>query len=123
MLPRAEKLTHDIVLLGGGHAHALVLDRLAMDPIRGACLTLISPDPTTPYTGMLPGHIAGHYGRNEIEIDLVRLARKASARLVLDRAVSVDRDRRIVRTAGGRDVCYDVLSFDIGVTAPVPSVP
>jgi selenide, water dikinase len=119
---QADPLTHDIVLIGGGHTHALVLHQFAMEPLKGAALTLISPDPTTPYTGMLPGHIAGHYTRDEIEIDLVRLARKAGARLILDRAIGLDREGRFVQTAGGRQIGYDVLSFDIGVTAPPPDI-
>ena len=73
-------LTRDLVLIGGGHAHALVLRRWGMAPLAGARVTLINPAPTAPYTGMLPGHIAGHYDRDALEIDLVRLARFAGAR-------------------------------------------
>ena len=43
---------------GGGYAHALVLLRWAMQPLPGARLTLIDPNPVAPYTGMLPGLIA-----------------------------------------------------------------
>ena len=62
-------LTKDLVLVGGGHTHALVLRMWAMKPLPGVRLTLISPDPTTAYSGMLPGHIAGHYPRKALEID------------------------------------------------------
>ena len=74
-------LTRDLVLIGGGHAHALVLRKWGMDPLPGARLTVINPGPTAPYTGMLPGHVAGHYSRDMLEIDLVRLCRHAGARL------------------------------------------
>ena len=70
-------LTRDLVFVGGGHAHALVLRKWGMNPLPGARLTLINPEPTAPYTGMLPGHIAGHYIREALEIDLMRLARFA----------------------------------------------
>jgi selenide,water dikinase len=73
----------DLVLIGGGHAHALVMRMWAMNPLPGTRVTLITPDPVTPYTGMLPGLIAGHYRRDELMIDLVRLARFAGARLIL----------------------------------------
>jgi selenide, water dikinase len=56
-------LVRDLVLVGGGHTHALVLKSWAMRPLAGARVTVINPDPTAPYTGMLPGHIAGHYER------------------------------------------------------------
>ena len=90
-------LTRDIVLIGGGHTHALVLRSFAMKPIPGARLTLINPGPTAPYSGMLPGHVAGHYARQTLDIDLVRLTRAAGARLILDQAVGIDRsEKRIV---------------------------
>ena len=56
-------LTKNVVLIGGGHAHALVMKSWAMDPTAGARVTVINPDPTAPYTGMLPGFVAGHYTR------------------------------------------------------------
>ena len=70
-------VTRDLVLVGGGHAHALVLRRWGMDPLPGSRLTLVNPGPTAPYTGMLPGFVAGHYDRDTLEIDLMALARHA----------------------------------------------
>ena len=75
-------LTRDLVLIGGGHAHALVLRKWSMNPLPGVRVTLINPGPTAPYTGMLPGHIAGHYSRESLEINLMRLTQFAAARLI-----------------------------------------
>lgn len=116
-------LVSDLVLIGGGHAHALVLRMWAMDPLPGVRLTLINPGPVTPYTGMLPGLIAGHYRRAEIMIDLVRLARSANARLIVDRATGIDRDARLIRLAGRPPLPYDLASLDIGVTSDLPELP
>ncbi len=116
-------LTRDIVLIGGGHAHALVLLKWAMAPLPGARLTLINPAPTAPYTGMLPGHVAGHYPREALEIDLVRLARHAGARLVLGRASGIDRQARRVQLPGRADIAYDIASLDIGITSDMPGLP
>ncbi len=110
-------LTRDLVLVGGGHAHALVLLSWGMNPLPGARLTVINPGPTAPYTGMLPGHIAGHYHRDDLEIDLVRLCRHAGARLILTRAVGIDRIARQIIVEGRRPIAYDVASIDIGITA------
>ena len=74
-------IVKDLVLIGGGHAHALVLRMWAMQPLAGVRVTVINPGPVAPYTGMLPGHIAGHYSSDEIMIDLVRLARWQDKRL------------------------------------------
>lgn len=116
-------LTRDLVLIGGGHAHALVLLRWAMNPLPGARLTVIDPNPTAPYTGMLPGHIAGHYSRRALEMDLVALARHAGARLVLGRAEGLDPVAQRVFIAGRPPIAYDVASLDIGITSDLPRLP
>ena len=115
-------LTRDIVLIGGGHTHALVLRRWAMAPVAGARLTLINPAPSAPYSGMLPGHIAGHYERSDLEIDLVKLARFANARLVLAPATGIDRTLRRIHVAGQADIFYDIASIDIGITTEIPAI-
>lgn len=116
-------LTRDLVLIGGGHTHALVLHKWAMQPLAGARVTLINPDPTAPYTGMLPGHIAGHYSRDALEIDLIRLARRAGARIILGRAKGLDPVARQVHVPGRPPIAYDVASIDIGITSDLPALP
>ncbi|MDC1413181.1 hypothetical protein N8370_10670 [Amylibacter sp.] len=59
--------TRDLVLVGGGHAHALVLKAWGMNPLPGARLTVINPGPTAPYTGMLPGYVAGQAMHNKYQ--------------------------------------------------------
>ena len=116
-------LTQDVVLIGGGHTHALLLRAWGMNPLPGARLTLINPDPAAPYSGMLPGHVAGHYPRDALMIDLVRLARFAGARLILGRATGIDRTRRHVLVPGRAPIRYDIASLDIGVTSEMPAIP
>ncbi len=113
----------DIVFVGGGHTHALVLHELAARPLPGARVTVINPDPTAPYTGMLPGFIAGHYARAELEIDLAHLAARAGARLVIGRAGGLDRDAREVQLRGQAPIRYDLVSIDIGITSDLPQIP
>ena len=116
-------LTRDLVLVGGGHAHALVLRMWGMDPLPGARVTLINPGPTAPYSGMLPGHVAGHYGRDELDIDLVKLARFAGARVILGAAEGIDLAAREIHVAGRPSVGFDVASIDIGITSAMPDLP
>lgn len=113
----------DLVLLGGGHAHALLLHARAMRPQPGVRITLVSPDPVAPYTGMLPGLIAGHYRRDEVMIDLVRLATRAGARVILDRADGLDPAARRLHLEGRGWIGYDLLSVDIGIGSDLPGVP
>ena len=113
----------DLVLIGGGHAHALFLRMWAMKPLAGVRLTLINPGAAAPYTGMLPGHIAGHYAQGDIMIDLVRLARFAGARLILDRVSGIDRATRRIHLAGRPPLGYDLASVDIGIASDLPDIP
>ena len=113
----------DVVLIGGGHTHALVLKAWGMAPVAGVRLTLINPSPCAPYTGMLPGHIAGHYPREALDIDLIRLARFADARIILDRAIGLDCDAKTIALEDRADIHYDLVSIDIGITSEMPELP
>lgn len=115
--------TRDLVLIGGGHSHALVLRKWGMAPLPGVRVTLINPGPTAPYTGMLPGFVAGHYSRDELEIDLVRLARFAGARLVFGRATGIDLEARRITLDSQPDIAFDVASFDVGITSEMAELP
>lgn len=116
-------LTRDVVLIGGGHTHALVLRMWGMAPLAGARLTLINPDPKATYSGMLPGFVAGHYRRDDLDIDLVKLARFASARLILGAVDGIDLVTREVHVPGRPPIGFDVASVDIGITSDMPSLP
>ena len=111
-----------ILLIGGGHSHLEVLRRFALRPDAGIELTLASPNALCPYSAMLPGYIAGHYGIAESHVELPALAHWAHARFVCDRAVEVDLYTRIVRLAEGGIEPFDLISLDIG-SSPDPSVP
>jgi len=107
----------DVVLIGGGHAHALVLKAWGRNPPANARLTVINPDPKAPYTGMLPGFVAGHYGADEISIDLVRLAEFAGGRLILDHATGFDPKAQMISLAGCPPIAFDVASINIGIAS------
>ena len=115
--------TRDLVLVGGGHTHALVLRRWGMNPLPGVRLTVIDPSPAVAYSGMLPGFVAGHYDRDDLSIDLVRLARFASARLILGPATGLDLAARRIIVPDRPPVAFDVASVDIGITSAMPDIP
>ncbi len=104
----------DIVLIGGGHAHVEVLRSAVMAPFCGARLTLVTRDIATPYSGMIPGYLAGHYTRAEAHIDLVPLAARAGARVIHAAAAGLDPEARQVHFDDRPPLRFDVVSLDIG---------
>ena len=104
----------DLVLIGGGHANVEVLRAFGMHPEPGVRLTTIAREPHSPYSGMLPGHIAGHYDWSEIHIDLVRLAQFAGSRLINDSVVGLDPDGKLIHLDGRPDIRYDLVVINTG---------
>ena len=111
-----------LVLLGGGHAHVEVLRQFGLRPLPGVELTLVSPDRHTPYSGMLPGLVAGHYAFDDAHIDLEPLARYAGARFLQTSASAMDAARRSLTLADGSAIDYDTLSIDVGSTPPAHGI-
>ncbi len=106
----------DLVLVGGGHTHALVLRELVRRPLPQARITLVCDTSWAPYSGMLPGQVAGHYGHGDTHIDLERLCRAARARLLVGVAAGIDRGAQRLVLAGAPAVPYHLLSLNIGAT-------
>ncbi|GLK55744.1 selenide,water dikinase [Methylopila capsulata] len=115
-------ITTDIVLVGGGHAHVHVLRAFAMRPEKGVRLTLVAKELTTPYSGMLPGLIAGFYQPDDIMIDLARLARATGARLIGAAATGLDRANNRLLLEGRPPIAYDLVSFDVGIAPRLEGV-
>lgn len=111
-----------LVLVGGGHAHVFVLEAFARAPMPGVTVTLVTKEPMAPYSGMLPGFVAGHYALAECLIDVARLCRKAGVRLIEGAAIGIDRDARRLHLADGTSLPYDVLSLDVGITPDVDEI-
>jgi len=122
MQAAATPVLKDIVLIGGGHSHVGVLYMFAMKPMPGVRLTVICTDTDTPYSGMLPGYIAGHYSYDDVHIDLRRLAEFAGARYCRDEVIGIDRAQRKVLCRQRPPVAYDVLSINIGSTPQLNQV-
>ncbi|MEA2870418.1 MAG: selenide, water dikinase [Hyphomicrobiales bacterium] len=112
----------DIVLVGGGHAHVYVLTAFAMLPEPGVRLTLITRDLETPYSGMLPGVVAGLYTEEQAHIDLVRLTAATGVRLIHADAIGVDRVNKRIELLDRPPIAYDITSIDVGITPALATI-
>lgn len=110
-----------LLLVGGGHAHALLLRDLVRQPLTGVEVVLVSPQRLAPYSGMVPGWLAGHYRFDQIAVDLPPLAAAAGARWCEGALHTLDAGQRELVLADGRRLGYDLLSLNVGSTLSPPA--
>lgn len=113
----------NLLLIGGGHSHVEVIRRWGLAPEPGVNVTLVSPDRHTPYSGMLPGYIAGHYGFDDCHIDLDAVCVQAGVSRISASASHIDFAARIVHCGHGADLPFDILSIDTGSTPVLANLP
>ncbi|MBW4516433.1 MAG: selenide, water dikinase SelD [Timaviella obliquedivisa GSE-PSE-MK23-08B] len=113
----------DLVLLGGGHSHAIALKQFGMNPVAGVQLTLITDVSHTPYSGMLPGYVAGLYDFDACHIDLRPLTQFAQVRMIVDQAIGFNDVTHEVLLQDHPPIAFDLLSIDIGSNPAAITVP
>jgi selenide,water dikinase len=93
-----------------------------MRPIPGLRVTVISKDIHTPYSGMLPGLVAGHYRLDEAHIDLRTLCQWAGIRLFHSEVSGLDTTAQMIHCSNRPAVRYDVLSINCGSQPALHSI-
>src|SRR5262249_60245856 len=114
--PSTAAVRHELVLVGGGHAHVQVLRRWAMAPVPGVHLTVVVDHPVAVYSGMVPGFLAGQYAASDLEIDVRPLAMRAGARCILAPATGLDAGGGPLHLARRPPGADDTASFSAGRT-------
>lgn len=109
-----------LILAGGGHAHLVVLEHLAREPLPDTEVVLVTPTHWQYYSGMLPGWIAGLYREEDCRIYIRPLARRANVALIIQSIAGIDAGASRVTLADGSIMDYDYLSLDIGAEARNP---
>lgn len=113
----------NLVLIGGGHSHAIALNFLRTHPLPNIRITLITNTAYAPYSGMLPGHVGGFYSFEESHINLKNLAQEANAHWVPDEAIGLDLKQNLVFCRQHPPIPFDWLSIDIGSTPALLKIP
>lgn len=112
-----------LLLAGGGHTHALLLCRWAMQPRwrPRAQISLINRCGTALYSGMVPGLVAGLYRPEEVEIDLRQLCAAAGVRFIGADIDGLDLARQHVLLADRPPLPWDWLSLNVGAVSHPPA--
>ena len=114
----------DIVLVGAGHSHVGVLRMFGMDPMPGVRLTLVTRQVHTPYSGMLPGMIAGLYDHDAgAHRHRARSAASPRRGSTTARSIGLDLAAKRVICRDRPPVPYDILSINIGSTPSARQIP
>ena len=116
-------INHDLVLAGGGHAHVEVLRSLAMKPVKGLRVTLISRSRTAIYSGMVPGYVAGQYSLSDISVNLDRLCVLGGHRLIIGEIEGLDPVAGTFQLAGRPDIAFDTAAINVGSTPDLDAIP
>ena len=111
-----------IVLVGGGQTHAPVLKKLGMSNVDNTDLTLISSHSIVPYSGMLPGYIAGSYTKEECLIDLRHISNFSGAIFIQANVTGLDLRNRQVLLENRPPIRYDLLSLNVGIIPDLDSI-
>ncbi len=111
-----------LVFAGGGHVHLTALLRLRDYLLAGHRVTVIGPSPYHYYSGMGPGLLSGIYRPAEVRFHIRKMAEDRGAAFLEDRVARVDPGRRALLLGSGREVRYDVVSFNTGSLVPLDIV-
>ena len=112
-----------LVLIGGGHAHMVTLDKLHTFVEKGHRVTVIGPSDNHYYSGMGPGMLGKTYSPEEIRFATRHVVEKQGGAFIRDKAVQVLAGENRVMLASGESVAYDVISFNAGSYVPRLDLP
>ncbi len=108
-------INNDLVLIGGGHSHIILMMELSKKPIQGNRITLISKEIDTPYSGMIPGFIEGIYTWRETHIDLYKLCFKLNIRFIHSEVLEISAINKEIIFKNRPKIKFDVLSINTGI--------
>jgi NADH dehydrogenase FAD-containing subunit len=107
-----------LVLVGGGHAHMMVLANLHGFIARGIDVTVVQPSAWHYYSGMGPGMLGKTYAPDDIRFATQYVVERQGGTFVQDRAVRIDPDKKEIFLESGACLLYDVVSFNAGSFIP-----
>ena len=108
-------IKNDLILIGGGHAHLMLMMEYGKKPIPETRITLITNELDTPYSGMIPGYIEGIYSWREAHIDLYKLSMKLNIRFIHSEVINISGKNKKIYLKKRPSLSYDFLSINCGI--------
>ena len=103
-----------LLLIGAGHAHVAVLQRLTQQRPTNTEIILIAGQRQQRYSGMLPAWMAGHASEAEMSIDIAPLCQAAGVQWIQEDLLAMDATERFISTRTQPRLAYDLLSLNTG---------
>jgi selenide,water dikinase len=104
-----------LIMIGAGHSNLVAIGELLPRASKTFRVILVSDVSLAPYSGMLPGFLAGFYKEEEILFDLEKLRNHYGFELIIDAAVEVNSAQNCIRLSSGSVLTYDCLSINTGI--------
>lgn len=111
-----------LLLVGGGHAHMMVLENISQFIEKQVKVTVIGPSSHHYYSGMGPGMLGGTYRPEDIRFATQKVVQHQGGVFIKDSVVKIDPDKRQVYTLSGHSFSYDLISFNSGSYVPMHAV-
>lgn len=105
-----------LLLIGGGHSHAIALSLITKNHLNKVNVTIISDTPFSPYSGILPAYVAGYYSSQDLFIPIKKIAESKGINFILDKVIDINPEQKYVICHSGKKIHFDILSIDIGST-------
>ncbi|MFO1369139.1 MAG: FAD-dependent oxidoreductase [Marinagarivorans sp.] len=102
-----------LLLLGAGHAHAVLLKTWLAEGFRPQNCCLVSESPLQIYSGMVPGWLAGDYALEDCQLNVAALCQRLGVEWLEASVSAIDAQERWVEAAGVRYE-FDFLSINLG---------
>jgi NADH dehydrogenase FAD-containing subunit len=103
-----------LVFVGAGHAHLTCLKNLSAFRKLGLEVTVVSSFHYHYYSGMGPGMLSGIYRPQEVRFHVKKMTEDRDATFISAKVVKVDPRHRLLMLDSGRNVSYDIVSFNTG---------
>jgi selenide, water dikinase len=104
-----------LIFVGAGHSNLVAIKELAGALPPEVKIVLVSDVLMAPYSGMLPGFMAGYYQENQIVFDLEKMARTYKIRFIHAQVKNISTESNTIRLSSGEEINYNCLSVNTGI--------